>query len=107
MNAALEFFAPDFLIPALGRARISAPTKESPVDSLEAERRGTAQLLEQAVDLGAIVTEFPVVAAIQPLDLEVQFAPEELAHLTDMASRNETTVPALVREIVQSFLRFR
>src|SRR5438477_2466152 len=74
MNAALEFFAPDFLIPALGRARIGTPTEESLVDSLEAERRGTAQLLEQAVDLGAIVTEFPVVAAIQPLDLEVQFA---------------------------------
>ena len=43
----------------------------------------------------------------QATNLEVQFAPEELAHLTDMASRNETTVPALVREIVQSFLRFR
>jgi serine/threonine-protein kinase len=43
----------------------------------------------------------------QQANLEVQFGAEELAHLTDMASRNDTTVPALVREIVQSFLRFR
>ena len=43
----------------------------------------------------------------QPTNLEVPFAPEEMAHLTDMAARNETTVPALIREIVQSFLRFR
>src|SRR5713226_6184148 len=43
----------------------------------------------------------------QATNLEVQFAPEEIAHLNDIASRNETTLPALVREIVQSFLRFR
>ena len=43
----------------------------------------------------------------QAAPIEVPFAPEEMAHLTDMAVRNETTVPALVREIVQTFLRFR
>jgi eukaryotic-like serine/threonine-protein kinase len=43
----------------------------------------------------------------RPGGLEVQFQPGELEQLSGIATRNETTVPALVREIVQSFLRFR
>ena len=39
--------------------------------------------------------------------LEVAFPPEELAHLNDIAARHSISVPALVQQIVESYLRFR
>ncbi|HUJ25800.1 MAG TPA: serine/threonine-protein kinase [Myxococcales bacterium] len=39
--------------------------------------------------------------------MAVPFGPDELAHLNDIAERHSITVPALVQQIVQSYLRFR
>ena len=39
--------------------------------------------------------------------LEIAFQPDELAHLSDIASRHEISVQSLIHEIVQSYLRFR
>jgi serine/threonine-protein kinase len=39
--------------------------------------------------------------------MSIPFAAEEIAHLNDIAERHSITVPALVQQIVQSYLRFR
>jgi len=81
------------------RARLSGSPEVQRLASLDVDKLTEEQTSEPRQ------TTLP--ARGQPAHLDVQFAPEELAHLTDMASRNDTTVTALVREIVQSFLRFR
>jgi serine/threonine-protein kinase len=46
-------------------------------------------------------------AAAEAASVAVPFEPEELAQLSGIAARNDVSLPALVREIVKSYLRFR
>jgi serine/threonine protein kinase len=69
------------------RARVSGPREVPPAGPRQQTAPGKGQ--EMRVDA-----------------LEVPFPPDELAHLTELAARHQISVGALVREIVQGYLRF-
>ncbi len=67
---------------------------------------GTAALATAEASLRAPSAEAAPCAPSEGA-VEVHFPPDELAQLSGMASRHQLTVAALVRQIVQSHLRFR
>jgi hypothetical protein len=88
------------------RARVTAP-KEMQRPPVEAEENGEPSGPRYLGVPGARQETLPGKGQKTRADaLEVPFQPEELAHLSELAERHQLSVGALVREIVQGYLRF-